>query len=77
MRFDVNVRRALKWPLLRFEINVHPAISFISKAHIYEMNNADMMRFALACCEKNGLSVEVSINIDLPPAVPVSLSTDA
>jgi hypothetical protein len=75
--FDVNVCRAFKWPLLRFEVNVSPAVSLISKAQKYEMNKASMMRFALACCEKNGLSVHVSINIDLPPAVAVSLNIDA
>jgi hypothetical protein len=36
-----------------------------------------MMRYALACCEKNGLSVHVSINIELPPAMQVSLNIDA
>jgi hypothetical protein len=55
-RLDVNVRQALKWPLLRFDVNVHPAVSLIAKAHKCETNNASMMRFALACCEKDGLS---------------------
>jgi hypothetical protein len=76
-RFDVNVRQAFKWPLLQFDVNVCPAVSLISKAHKYETSNANMKRFALACCEKNGLSVRVSINNDLPPAVPVSISIDA
>jgi hypothetical protein len=51
-QFVVNVRRAFKWPLLRFDVNVHLAVSLISKAHKYKMNNASMMRFALECCEK-------------------------
>jgi hypothetical protein len=72
MRFDVNVCRAFKWPLLRFNVNVCPAISLFSKAHKYETSNANMMRFALACHEKNGISVG-----DLPPAMLVSLNTDA
>jgi hypothetical protein len=75
-RFDVNVRRAFKWPLLRFDVNVRQGVSLISKAHRYETNNVNMMRFALACCEKNGLSVHVSINIEHPPAMPVSLNID-
>jgi hypothetical protein len=75
IRFDVNVRWAFKWSLLRFDINICPAISLSSKAHKYESSNANMI-FALACCEKNGLSVRVSINVDLPPAVLVSLTID-
>jgi hypothetical protein len=73
---DVNVRRAFKWPLLRFDVNVCLVMSLISKAHKYETSNANMMRFALACYEKNGLSVRVSIIINLPPAVLVSLNID-
>jgi hypothetical protein len=67
----------MKWSFLRFDVNVRPAVSLISKAHKYETNNTSMMSFALACCEKNGLSVCVSINIKLPPAVPASLNIDA
>jgi hypothetical protein len=63
-------------PAVRRNVNVRPAVSLISKAHKYETNIASM-RFALACCEKNGLSVRVSINNELRPAVPVSLNIDA
>jgi hypothetical protein len=62
MQFDVNERQAFKWHLLQFDVNVRSAVSLISKAHKYETNNASVMRFALAC-EKNGLSVHVSINV--------------
>jgi hypothetical protein len=63
---NINIRQAFKWPLLRFDVNVRPAVSLISKAHRYETNNANMTRFALARCEKNLINLIESVTILMP-----------
>jgi hypothetical protein len=59
---NINVRRAFKW----FDVNARSAVSLISKAHRYETNNANMMRFALAWCEKNLINLIQSVTILTP-----------